>query len=192
MADEGADSIPVLAIYDLHLRNHLAREFTDSYAVSAAVCMSRHHVPPMVWSVRLDARDSVDHLVEWEPPTPEHIRSCGNHDEATRDGAYGLALAASDVHLDLVALGRAEGRTGADFYLVPADAVDEGSLHFNLQPENRIRLEVSGIDRDDEAIMNARLNQKVRQAREGRSDLPALAVVVGFTTARVIFRTAVS
>jgi hypothetical protein len=40
--------------------------------------------------------------------------------------------------------------------------------------------------------MNARLNQKVRQAQAGLSDFPALAAVVGFFTAWVIFRTAVS
>lgn len=192
MADESAAALPSLDIHTLHLRSYFAREFTDSYAVSAAVCMSRHHVPPKVWSVRLDDDDSDDYVVEWEQPTPELLRSCGNHDEATRDGAYGLALAAADAHLNLVALGRAEGRTGSDFYLVPAGTADQDSLHFNLQPENRVRLEVSGIDRDDEAIMNVRLGQKVRQAREGRSDLPAFACVVGFLTARVIFRTAVS
>ena len=192
MAEDDSVAPPVLDIYNLHRRNYFARELTDSYALSAAVCMSRHHVPPGVWSVRIDDADDADYLVYWELPTPEHIRSCGNHDEATRDGAYALALAAADTQLNLVALGRAEGRTGSDFYLIPAGTADVGGIHFNLQPENRVRLEVSGIDRDDTSTMNARLNQKVQQAREGLSDVPAMACVVGFLTARIVMRTAVS
>jgi hypothetical protein len=153
--------------------------------------MSRHHVSPKAWSVQRDDSNAVNYLVPWEEPTAEHIRSCGNHDEATRDGAYGLALAAADVHLDLVAFGRAEGRTGSDFYLVPAGTTNDDTPHFNLQSDNRIRLEVSGIDRDNDAIMNARISQKVQQARDGMSDFPAIAGVVGFLSARVLFRTAV-
>jgi hypothetical protein len=42
-----------------------------------------------------------------------------------------------------------------------------------------IRLEVSWTHLDD-ADLKTRLRQKVKQAAKGRSNLPALAVVVGF------------
>jgi hypothetical protein len=57
--------------------------------------------------------------------------------------------------------------------------------------ENAIRLEVSGIDRCNDALLLKRLREKIDQAKRGRSNLPALAVVVGFSMLRIAFRVAV-
>lgn len=58
MSDGAEESLPTLDVYSLHLRNHFRGELTDS------VCMSRHHGPPQVWSVRLDDRDTAECTVE--------------------------------------------------------------------------------------------------------------------------------
>ncbi len=47
------------------------------------------------------------------------------------------------------------------------------------------RLEVSGVDQGSESVVERRLQDKLAQAAAGRSNLPAVAGVVGFR-ARVI------
>lgn len=84
-----------------------------SYAETARVCLQRHHRSPKLWSVRAHGGLEAAYLVEWAEPEPDHIRGCANHDEATRDGAYCLALAAAEAHMQLVALRHSEGLTGA-------------------------------------------------------------------------------
>ena len=180
-----------LDISTLHVRHMgMAQEITDGYAVTAAVCMSRHHKSPKTWTVQTDSQPPVPYEVDWLPPTPAHVRSCANKDEATRDGAYGLALAAADAHLGLVALRRSEGKSGSDFYLISAGTHVSPDPHLDLERDDLVRLEVSGIDRDDDASMRARVHQKVRQAVAGRSPFPAIAGVAGFLSARVVFRRA--
>src|SRR5690349_8995415 len=100
----------------------MPREIADNLAVNAAVCMERHRGSPRMWLVQVDQNAPVDYLVTWLAPTPAQIRACANQDDATRDGAYALALAAVDIHLGYVALRRAEGRSGVDFYLIPEGA----------------------------------------------------------------------
>ena len=63
--------------------------------------------------------------------------------------------------------------SGADYYVAPI-----GSNPEDL--ENCIRLEVSGVSAGNEAVVQARLRQKVVQTANGKSNLPALAAVVGF------------
>jgi len=79
----------------------------------------------------------------------------------------------------LVAVSRAETRTGADYYLGARDAVLEDL-------EASIRLEVSGTDEGGQSAINSRLKQKFEQANDGRSNLPAMASVVGFRALQVI------
>ncbi len=179
-----------LDIYHLHIRHPgMAREITDNYAVNAAVCMSRHHLPPHVWHVGLDQHEVQAYQVNWALPTVEQLRSCANDDDATRDGAYGMALAAADIHLGLVALRRAEGRSGVDFYLVLEGAEIPTSPDIDVDHEGLVGLEVSGIDDDNDTRIRTRVRQKLRQALEGRSPHPAIVAIVGFQSASILFRT---
>jgi hypothetical protein len=111
-------------------------------------------------------------IVEWHSTTQRERHAWANETDATEAGAYGLALAGVELE-GLVAVRRAETRTGADYYISIA-----GSVTDDL--ESCVRLEVSGIDRGDEAMIRQRLRQKVRQALAGLSSLPAMAAVVGF------------
>ena len=76
----------------------------------------------------------------------------------------------------LVAIGRADTGTGADYYMAPRGTTIEDLESF----EDVVRLEVSGVDRGSESAVNQRLKEKLAQASAGKSDLPAMAGVVGF------------
>ena len=144
---------------------------------AAEVCLARHHPPP-------DTRFSVDCrgsrtsvLLRWQGPDDTAKRAWNNRDDATRDGAYIVSVAVVEAELGLVAVSRAQTRTGADYYVAQPDARDL---------EGAYRLEVSGVDAGDLREIRSRLRKKEKQARQGKSSLPAYAIVVGFREASVM------
>jgi hypothetical protein len=89
-------------------------------------------------------------------------------------------LAGAELFRGLVAVRRAETGTGSDYYVgQPGAGVED--------LEGCFRLEISGVDTGDSAALAGRLRAKVRQAREGSSNLPALAGVVGFQVRQILF-----
>ncbi len=166
----------------------LTARLGGAYGEAARVCLARHHVPPVSLLITADGKIAASYRLRWRPPSAMERRAWGNHDDATRDGAYGMALAAVEVHLGLVALARAEGRTGADYYVGPVGS-HVNPIDGELDLEAAFRLEISGIDAGDEAQLLYRLRQKVAQARRGHSNLPAMAGVVGFLLLQVLFET---
>ena len=74
---------------------------------------------------------------------------------------------------------RAETRTGADYYVdLPGAEADD--------LETAIRLEVSGTSGGNTSVIESRLKQKLEQASNGDSNLPAIATVVGFSELRIV------
>jgi hypothetical protein len=122
--------------------------------------------------------DTTTHSLEWELPDARMAAAWANTDDAVRDGAYIVALATVHLKEGMRAIRRAEKLVGADYYVAPAD-VDETDL------ENSFRLEVSGTEGAQNDVLQ-RLSQKKEQTRRGRSDLPAIAAVVGFKVAIVL------
>ncbi len=121
------------------------------------------------------------HEVALVPPDDRCKKAWGNKDDATRDGAYACALAATELCLGLYAVRRAETLTGADYY-VSKDAHPDNDL------ENCLRLEVSGTDTDNYYKVQQRLNEKVEQAAAGKSSLPAIAAIVGFKVKKILMK----
>jgi hypothetical protein len=112
-------------------------------------------------------------VTEWDP-TDSRIRAAwANEIDATEAGAYACAIAAVELSEGLFAIRRAETRTGADYYVAPIGQAPDDF-------ENSFRLEVSGIDAGQSAMVERRLRDKVQQAIRGDSNLPAIAAVVGF------------
>lgn len=137
------------------------------------VCLDRHHASPVTFEInRGSSRIEVD--LYWLPAQLRLRRAWGNDIDATEAAACAIVLAAIEVSDNLVALGRAETRTGADYYLGRAGG-SEDLTDF----ECCFRLEVSGVDKGDLATVKARLREKVRQAACGKSNIPAIASVVG-------------
>lgn len=115
--------------------------------------------------------------VEWAVPNNRTKAAWANTDDAIRDGAYALAIAAVALHKELFAIRRAETRTGADYYISATQNLDD--------LEQCVRLEVSGIHLDI-AEVKRRLRLKREQVQQGNSHLPALVAIVGFRVQLVL------
>lgn len=141
------------------------------------MCLDRHHTSPVEFTLSTPHSDTTA-LVEWEPASPRIRGAWANDTDATEAGACAVTLAAVELAMDLVAVRRAETETGADYYIAPA-----GSAADDM--EDWYRLEVSGVSAGSAGRVRQRLREKVAQARRGRSNLPALAAVVGFYARQV-------
>lgn len=171
-------SLPPLRFLDLHERHPgITDGIGAGYAEAARVCLDRHHEPPAEFAVSHSSE--ITAAAEWEKATSRMIAAWANETDTTEAGAYAIALAAVELSAGMVAISRAETGTGADYYVAPS-----GSSLEDL--EGCYRLEVSGTDRGDKAIIAERLQIKVKQALKGNSNLPALAAVVGFREGRVL------
>ena len=149
-----------------------------SYEEAARVCLDRHHTSPTAFGIRDNASESAA-VVVWSTAGAHLLNAWANEIDATEAGAYALALATVELTRGLVAVRRAETRTGADYYIDVPGAVPEDL-------ESAIRLEVSGTSEGGVAVIENRLKQKLDQAGKGDSNLPAMAVVVGFAQSRIV------
>jgi hypothetical protein len=182
------DLPPVLPLADLHDRHYgLTEAIATSFAEAAAICMQRHHSSPRIINVRIDGDEGRDYLVLWDEPTDRHQAAWANQDDATRDGAYAVVVAAVETHLGYFVVGRARTGSGSDF-LVSTQPYGHAVDPPNPQEADVLRLEVSGIDRCvSDSYLDGRVQDKLRQLRNGRSALPGVAGVVAFDLARVRF-----
>ncbi|MBD2777267.1 hypothetical protein ICL16_35775 [Iningainema sp. BLCCT55] len=153
---------------------------TANYLDAARVCLDRHHTPPQEFTLLDDGNESIV-LVDWKITSERDKNAWANLDDATRDGAYAFALAATELLRGLVAVRRAETRTGADYYISPLGQEVEDL-------EGCFRLEVSGTNLGVSEIKR-RMREKVDQALLGDSNLPALACVVGFRAKLIMMQT---
>jgi hypothetical protein len=142
------------------------------------VCLGRHHESPNEFQLT-DNKNNQSAAAAWTVADERTKNAWANDDDATEAAAYGLALAAVELTRGLVAVRRAETRTGADYYLgEPSGTADD--------LEASVRLEVSGTDSGGSTVINSRLRQKLEQARRGNSNLPAIASIVGFAALQII------
>jgi len=172
---------PLLPLQDMADRHKaLTPSLAGSYLEAARVCLDRHHVSPKEFTLENDRVESIAR-VEWEVTDSRVQAAWANADDATRDGAYAFAIAATELLRGMVAVHRAETKTGADYYIAPINEELEDL-------ENWWRLEVSGTHSDKSAVKR-RLLMKLEQARQGKSKLPALAAVVGFRIQLILLQT---
>jgi hypothetical protein len=120
-------------------------------------------------------------IVHWDTTNPRAHAAWGNQTDTTEVGAYTFAIASVELLRSLFAVSRAETRTGADYYLSASPTAPPDL-------EDCIRLEVSGTDTGDRAVIVRRVKQKLAQADKGESELPAIAVVVGFAQRLVLIQ----
>ena len=161
--------LPIEKIANRHVG--LTPSIAENYLEAARVCLAQLHVSPQEFLLR-NEKNEKKVKVAWETPDDRCHNAWANTDDATRDGAYACAIAATEILLGLFAVRRAETLTGADYYVSPINRVTEDL-------ENCYRLEVSGT-RLDKSEVNKRLKKKVNQVKKGNSNLPAIAVIVGF------------
>jgi hypothetical protein len=174
--------IPLLPLQNMDERHKgLLPSTAANYLDAARVCFDRYHVPPQEFDVLNNAIE-YKVIVDWETTDKRCRDAWANQDDATRDGAYACALAAVELLLDLVAIRRAETRTGADYYVAPVGQILEDL-------EGCFRLEVSGTDLSISEVKR-RLRDKINQTIRGRSNLPALVCIVGFQARLIIIQAA--
>jgi len=167
------DNKKAMKIDMLHERHPgLTASLGGTFTEAASVCLDRHHSSPVEMAI-VGSTGSAKHAVEFRKPDQRVLNAWANEIDTTEAGAYGICLAAVEVHEGLVAVRRAETLTGADWYVAPLG--DEAE-----DLESCFRLEVSGVDSGGQAVVDARLKQKIDQTRRGASNLPAIASVVGF------------
>src|SRR5258708_22333762 len=154
------------------------------YEEAARFCFDRHHKPPATFAIEDRGADAKASAV-WEPADDRCRAAYANEIDTTEFGAYACALATTELQRGLVAIHRAQTKTGADYYLAPV-----GSGVDDL--ENAIRLEISGMNKGTMREIEVRLLEKVDQARRGRGKFPAMATVVGFQVLRIAIRDVVN
>lgn len=165
--------VAILPIENLDERHPgLTRALADCFLEAATVCLDRHHISPQIFSILNDSKQ-IDATANWNSSSTQIKAAWANEIDATEWGAYGFAIAAVELSEDLYAIHRAETKTGADYYIAP-----KGYTYNDL--EDALRLEVSGTASDDSSVFDSRLKVKIKQASSGQSNLPAIAVVVGF------------
>lgn len=172
-----------LCLCGLHQRHPgLTEAMGTCFCEAASVCFGRYHVSPTTLTVTANGRKSTRSL-HWKAPDQRTRRSQGNKDDAVRDGAYAVALLMLEAQLRLVAIGRIETHTGADWVIAPPEVADatEDDLP-NLDAPGVVRLEVSGTDRGG---VQSRLTRKQQQLAAGGSSA-GLAAIVGFQKALVL------
>jgi hypothetical protein len=168
-------SLQIQGLSDRHVG--VTPAVASSYYEAACVCLDRHHTSPQELAV-IDNDTADGAVILWQPSDQRAQSAWANKDDATEAGAYCLALASAEETRGLVAVGRAQGRTGVDYYLGPANGIMEDL-------EASVRLEVSGTDEGNLSTIRSRLRQKMEQAGRVESNLPALATVVGFAALRI-------
>ena len=167
-----------LRLEGLHERHPgLTQPLGQSYTEAAFVCLSRHHQPPVTVSLKYNGNDEL-RVINFAVPDERMLNAYANEIDTTETGAYGVSLAAVEAVAGLVAVRRAETLTGADWYIAH-DGTEIDDL------ESCIRLEVSGISAGVSSDIKRRLREKVAQAARGKSNLPAMAAVVGFKVLEV-------
>jgi hypothetical protein len=181
-ADEASQVIArILRFEELAGRHPIDPFQLQCYANAAKVRLELHHSPPVSFEVTAKG-ETTTYQIEWAPIDDLLRRSYNNGDDAKRDGAYVLAFAAVEDIEGLVGIGRAETKTGADYYVAPL-----GASPTDL--EEALRLEVSGSD-GTETELRARLRQKQEQTRRGTGREPAIAAVVGFKSRLILLERA--
>lgn len=168
------EPMPALDLMDLAtepglpaLDIHLGRAFADA----AGVCLeNREHGRGVVLHVY--GVEERQFCLNWPETTDQVRRTHNDLQDATENGACGVAIVVARKVTGLAVIERSRKGTGFDYWL----GKDVDTLF-----QNKSLLEVSGILNGDEAQIKDRLKQKKKQL--GRSDatrLPAFACVVEF------------
>lgn len=161
-----------VSIDDLHLVHPgISPGVAAALAEAARVCLDRHHEPPVEMDIE-DDQGSETVSMTWTPADDRTHGAWANELDATRDGAYACTSAGLKQRTGLLTVRRAESETGADYFVAPAETATDRTTW--------IRLEVSGVNHGNRAVIARRLREKLSQLRKASASSPGIAGVVGF------------
>lgn len=139
-------------------------------AEAGGVCLeSRGHV--MGAQLHVSGCANNIYLLEWPPVTDQMRRTWNDLQEATEDGAMGIAVLLAKKETGYAVLERSRKGTGFDYWMG-----DESIEPFQA----KARLEISGILHGGDHEVRKRVRQKLRQTARSDGLLPAYVIVVEF------------
>lgn len=148
--------------------------FGETLAEAGAICFeSQNHSN----GVELEVNGTFEarYQVFWQQVTEQMVRCWNDAEDATEQGAYGVAILLMLDLTDYTVIQKSRKGTGFDYWLGRAEDSEE------LPFQKAARLEVSGIRSGDDRLVRARVNQKLKQvAPSNITYLPAYIVVVEF------------
>lgn len=158
----------------LGLMPGVTAEAGASLAQAAGVCLeSQGHAQGVNLRVRGDRRGN--HEMHWPPVTPQAQRSWANEDNATEDGAAGVAVLLAREEIGYLVVERANRGAGFDYWL--GSQVEEVASY-------EAKMEVSGIRNGEPNVpgrVRAKIGQMTRPSPPVAPNLPAYAVVTEFS-----------
>ncbi|PKD17659.1 hypothetical protein APR41_05475 [Salegentibacter salinarum] len=164
----------ILDLTELELGKHhnLTPAMGVSLSHAAAVCINDRGHALNVSSIGKGAYTRNYTLKRCEV-TNEISRTWNDMQEATEEGACGVALVQVAKESKYQVIERSKKGTGIDYWLGDKD----GFLF-----QRKARLEVSGSLNGDEKELNKRLQTKIEQTKQSdATKLPAIIVIVGFS-----------
>lgn len=150
----------------------ISRAKGNELAEAGAVCLeSQGHLRGVYLTVRNGVSNS--YRLDWPPVTDQVRRTWNDDQEATEDGAAGIAVLLASREIGYTVVSRSRKGTGFDYLL--GEELGEGVL------DSKARMEVSGIRNGNDSQVRARVQEKLRQMnRSNALGLPAYAIVVEF------------
>lgn len=150
--------------------------FGATCAEAAAICLDDQGHNHSI-EIQIDGIQSSAIELQWDVIDDTVRRFNADQEVATEYGAYGIAALIMPCLTNLTIIERSvKGKgLGFDFWL---GSIDDASTLF----QRKARLEVSGIRKGSEAIMQSRVNMKLRQISPSDSVAPGYVAVVEFGT----------
>ncbi len=156
--------------------------FGATCAEAAAVCLDDQEHPQLV-TLQLDGIQSCTVELQWNAIDDTIRRFNADQEVATEYGAYGIAALIMPHLTNFTIIERSvKGKGfGFDFWLGSTD--DSATLF-----QRKARLEVSGIRKGSEALMQSRVKMKLRQISPSDTVAPGYIAIVEFGTpkARIV------
>lgn len=169
----------------------IARQKGNELAQAGSVCLQLHrHQQGVPFGVSGYVRKSFS--LFWPPASDQAMRTWNDFDEATEDGAAGIAALLAFKEIGYQVILRSNKTTGIDYWLGDSDVSNVSepekaateALKEVLRDSSlvvRARMEVSGIRVGSNSIVRARVKRKLNQTKRSDSlGLPAYVIVVEF------------
>lgn len=140
-------------------------------AEAAAVCLEENgHRGPIC--LKIIGKTPSEFSIDWTPVTRSVRDSHNDLQDATKDGAVGIAAICAGRLYGRMIVKQSRKKSGFDYYLAP-----RGAFLF----QETMGYEISGILQNDDIEIGKRVRQKLRQVKNGNSTIDSHIFVVEFS-----------
>lgn len=174
MSDQSSESVEILDVERLG-DGYPGLKPTGgiNLAHACSVCLEeRSHVSGLCQLTIRGGFEAI-YTLAWPEVDDQMLRQWDDEQEATEDGAVGMAILVVTKLTEYQIVRRSRKGTGVDYYL--------GRKSDSLF-QHAARLEVSGVRAGSKSIVDGRVRQKIEQTKRSDGLLPAFIAVVEFGT----------